>query len=71
MPPMNNIRYTFPLLFHQNRLYAIGGRTYGKGSDPKTFRDQCEYFDLNLKTWNNLPSLNLGRVTHSAFVYGN
>ena len=27
--PMNQIRYTFPIIYHDNYIYAVGGRIYG------------------------------------------
>ena len=29
MPDMNDIRYNFPMIYYDNRLYALGGRQYG------------------------------------------
>lgn len=29
LPKMNQIRYTFPIIFFENKIYAIGGRIYG------------------------------------------
>jgi hypothetical protein len=29
LPNMREIRYTFPILFYENRIYVFGGKTYG------------------------------------------
>lgn len=29
LSPMNQIRYTFPIVYHNNYIYAVGGRIYG------------------------------------------
>ena len=65
---MNDIRYTFPIVYHKNKIYAIGGRVYG--SDRISLLKKCEVFDYETYRWTKLPDMNLNRCTASAFVYG-
>lgn len=43
------MRYTFPLIFKDKYVYAIGGRVYG--SDEVSIINKCEKFDLISKQW--------------------
>ena len=47
MPDMIHIRYNFPLLYIDNRLYAFGGRQYGDNHE--AILKDCEFFDFNKK----------------------
>jgi len=67
LPPMHNIRYTFPLIYHQDRIYAIGGRIYG--SDEVSLLKSCEYFDLKTQQWVEMPDMHIERCTCLAFIY--
>lgn len=67
LPPMKNIRYTFPILHKDNFIYVIGGRTYG--DDFNSLLDKCERFDYRTKRWRDIAKLNVKRCTCSLFVY--
>lgn len=66
MPPMKDPRYTFPVIYHLNRLYALGGRVYG--NDQTSLLNACEYFDFNEKKWIEMPVMNKRRCTSMSFV---
>lgn len=66
MPDMLNMRYTFPLIYWNERLYALGGRVYG--NDQQSLLSECEYFDFAQKKWVALPNMNRKRCTSMAFV---
>lgn len=55
LPSMHEIRYTFPLVYHDNRVYAIGGRIYG--SDDVSLLSKCEYFDIARNKWFVMPDM--------------
>jgi hypothetical protein len=63
---MHEIRYTFPLVYHDNRVYAIGGRIYG--SDDVSLLSKCEYFDIARNKWFLMPDMQKKRCTALAFV---
>ncbi len=66
MPSMKNVRYTFPMIYHHNRLYVMGGRVYG--ADQTSLLWECEYFDFELKKWVEMPNMHKRRCTSMAFV---
>ena len=66
MPPMKNVRYTFPMIYHNNRLYVMGGRVYG--ADQTSLLWESEYFDFEQKKWIDMPNMNKRRCTSMAFV---
>lgn len=66
MPDMQNMRYTFPLIYNNERLYALGGRVYG--NDQQSLLAECEYFDFAQKKWISIPNMNRKRCTSMAFV---
>jgi hypothetical protein len=68
LPDMNQIRYTFPLVYHDNRVYAIGGRIYG--SDDVSLLANCEYYDIEKRKWFTMPDMKRKRCTALAFVSG-
>lgn len=69
LPPMNHIRYTFPLLYYNERLYALGGRIYG--TDDQSLLARCEYFDFEKNSWVEMPEMKKKRCTSMAFIYRN
>ena len=66
---MNEMRYTFPVIRHDNRVYAVGGRVYG--DDTVSLLKKCEYYDLTTKTWHSIADMNITRCTSSLLVYNN
>lgn len=67
LPPMSTPRYSFCLLWLDNRLYVLGGRTYG--TDQEALLRSCEYFDFNTKTWTPIASMKERRCSFQTFVY--
>lgn len=67
LPNMLNIRYTFPIIFMNEKIYVIGGRVYG--DDTHSILKKCEVFDYLTWQWKSLPDLNVSRCTSSAIVY--
>lgn len=66
---MANIRYTFPIIYHQSHVYAIGGRVYG--DDTVSILNVCEKLDLENNKWTPIAPMNIKRCTCSAFLFNN
>lgn len=66
---MNKIRFNFPILHYNNKIYVTGGRTYGPNHE--AIMSDCEYFDLETKEWYEMPPLNVARCCHQIFSYKN
>ena len=54
-------------MHYKNKLLAIGGRVYG--GDDVSLLKKCEYFDLELGKWFEMPSMNIERCTCLSFIY--
>ena len=66
---MHDIRYTFPIVHKNHKIYAIGGRVYG--DDTVSLLKKCEVYDIELNTWTKIADMNISRCTSSAFIYNN
>ena len=69
LPDMLDFRYTFPILYHENKIYAIGGRVYG--GDDTSILKRCEVFDYAKNSWHRISDLNVARCTSTAILYNN
>lgn len=69
LPSMLQVRYTFPVIYHNSKIYAIGGRVYG--DDNQSILQKCEVFDYAVNGWKMIADMNITRCTASAFIYGN
>ena len=67
LPSMNQIRYTFPIIYYKNKIYAVGGRVYGP--DNRSLLNNCEVFDYETQTWTEIAPMNKNRCTCSLFIY--
>lgn len=63
---MQGVRYTMNVVAYNNRVYVIGGRSYG--GDQDGILDTCECFDLSINQWKKIASLNKKRCTAMSFV---
>ena len=61
--------FSFATVLLDNRLYAIGGKIIGKND--RLYLNKCEYYDMSLKKWFEMPSMNIKRCCHSGFIYKN
>lgn len=57
LPDMHQIRFNFPLIYLNNKLYALGGRQFG--TNDYAILKECEYYDFDLKEWVKMPNMNL------------
>lgn len=64
---MSMIRFNFPVLHYQNRIYVTGGRGYG--TNEVAIMNDCEYFDLDKLKWVQMSPMNVKRCAHQIFVY--
>ena len=64
---MLKIRYTFPVVYHKNKLIVIGGREYG--NDRAAIFPMTEQYDFEEQSWKLLGNLNVPRCTSNSFVY--
>ena len=69
LPSMLDIRYTFPIIYCDNFIYAIGGRVYG--DDTVSLMTKCERYDYATAKWSRIADMNIPRCTSSAFLYNN
>ena len=46
---MKQARYAHMTIYHDKKLYALGGRTYGE--DEHAILDSCECYDFNKNGW--------------------
>ena len=67
LPKMLNIRYTFPVIYKDEKIYVIGGRVYG--DDRRSILKSCEMFDYKKRAWKSIGDLNVPRCTSSAIIY--
>ena len=67
LPPMNQARYTHMSSVFEERLYVIGGRTYG--SDDVALLNHVEAYDQITKKWNVLANMNKPRCTGFVCIY--
>lgn len=67
LPNMLDIRYTFPIIHVNNKVYAIGGRIYG--DDTVSLLRKCEVYDYATGKWSRITDMNVPRCTSSAFLY--
>lgn len=67
LPNMNQIRYTFPIIYYKNKIYAIGGRIYGP--DNSSLLNKCEVYDYKTNKWTDIAPMNKNRCTCSVFIY--
>eukprot|EP01017_Pseudomicrothorax_dubius_P029821 TRINITY_DN365_c0_g1_i11.p1 TRINITY_DN365_c0_g1~~TRINITY_DN365_c0_g1_i11.p1 ORF type:complete len:638 (+),score=129.18 TRINITY_DN365_c0_g1_i11:148-2061(+) len=66
LPKMNVSRYAFCTAKVGHHIYVMGGRT--AGDDTTAILSRCERFNLNEKKWEELPPLNIPRVSAISFV---
>eukprot|EP01017_Pseudomicrothorax_dubius_P025324 TRINITY_DN2721_c0_g3_i2.p1 TRINITY_DN2721_c0_g3~~TRINITY_DN2721_c0_g3_i2.p1 ORF type:complete len:455 (+),score=61.64 TRINITY_DN2721_c0_g3_i2:475-1839(+) len=66
LPKMRTPRYAFSFVNSGDWVYAIGGRSHGE--DAAGVLASCERFHLREKRWEELPPLNIPRVSSVAFV---
>lgn len=67
LPNMANIRYTFSIVYNNNKVYALGGRIYG--DDNVSLLNKCEVFDFETKVWSPIADMNVPRCTSTALFY--
>ena len=67
MPPMFTSRFNFPLIYLDDVLYAIGGRTYGETA--ASLLNKCEAFSFKTGKWKKIASLHHGRGGAQACIY--
>ena len=67
LPLMNQARYTHMSSIFEDKLYVMGGRTYG--SDDIALLNHVEAYDQKSKTWNILASMNKPRCTGFVCIY--
>lgn len=67
LPDMISYRYTFPVVYHQRRIYALGGRV--DGNDEVSLLNACEVYSYDANEWRPIAPMHLRRCTFSAFVY--
>jgi hypothetical protein len=60
-------RFNFPCILHNNKVYVIGGRSYGQ--DQTAILSDCEYYDLEVKKWFYMPGLKVPRCGHQLLLY--
>jgi hypothetical protein len=67
LPNMKQFRYTFPIIYYKNKIYAIGGRVYGP--DNTSLLNTCEVYDYETGEWTDIAPMNKNRCTCSLFIY--
>ena len=67
LPNMLEIRYTFPTIHVNGKVYAIGGRVYG--DDTVSLMRKCEVYDYATGKWSRIAEMNVPRCTSSAFLF--
>ena len=67
LPPMPVPRYTFSAVIFNDRLYAIGGRSYG--TDQEALLKETDCFDFATQKWTKMASMRERRCSLQAFVY--
>ena len=66
---MIGMRYTMNIIAKDDKVYVIGGRSYG--GDNEGILNTCEYYDLNKNVWNVIAPLNKKRCTAMSFLINN
>lgn len=73
---MNQIRYTFPICYFEEEIYAIGGRIYGVDHDTPLL-SHCEKYSYKTGTWKQISNTlkprctaSLAIVNQSIWVFG-
>ncbi|CAD8187799.1 unnamed protein product [Paramecium pentaurelia] len=69
LPSMNIPRYTHQLIYNKydQKLYAMGGRSYGQGSEG--ILNSCECYDFQKGKWEMIAPMNCRRATFFAILY--
>lgn len=67
LPEMVRERYTFPIVYKNNKIYVLGGRQYG--NDDVSIINFCEVFSYETRQWTSIAPMNKRRCTASCFVY--
>ena len=60
-------RFNFPLVYHENKIYAIGGQRYGLYED--AISNACEVYFMDTNTWQSIAPLNHARSGSKAIIY--
>ena len=66
---MIGMRYTMNIVAKDDKVYVIGGRSYG--GDNEGILNTCECFDINKNVWSVIAPLNLKRCTAMSFLINN
>lgn len=64
---MINARYAHVTIFHENCIYAIGGRQYGP--DQNGLLSACQKFDFGIRKWKAIASLQYPRAACGVVSY--
>ncbi|CAD8126653.1 unnamed protein product [Paramecium sonneborni] len=69
LPQMNIARYTHQLMYNKydSKLYALGGRSYGQGSEG--ILNSCECYDFQKGKWEMIAPMNFKRATFFSILY--
>jgi len=67
MSPMLTARFNITMSCIHNRLYAIGGRSFGASDE--AIKATCEVFSFATNSWKAIASLNTPRSGCKSFVY--
>lgn len=67
IPDMINLRYTFPVVYFNDQIYALGGRVYGE--DEESVLRDCEVYSFRTNRWTPIKPMKSKRCTGSAFIY--
>jgi N-acetylneuraminic acid mutarotase len=67
LPDMIRERYTFPIVYKNNKIYALGGRQYG--NDDVSIINHCEVYNYETHQWTSIAPMNKSRCTASCFIY--
>lgn len=70
LPSLLEIRYTFPICYFEDHIYAIGGRVYGNDNQTAIL-GKCERYSYQTKTWTKIADLNKARCTSSLAIVNN
>ena len=67
LPSMSTKKFNFPCILFRNKVYAIGGRSYGSGEE--AILSDCESFDLIQGKWTGMPNMEIPRCGHQLLIY--
>lgn len=67
LPVMKNLRFNFPSIHVNGRVYVMGGRRYGY--DETAILRECEYFELETGKWHSMAPMHVKRCGHQLFLY--